>query len=61
MALRNLFGDVALEATQLDINLSHGELLGEILQQLRITNIHLAAISGEKVDTQDAEDNTNVN
>lgn len=61
MALRNLFGDVALEVTQLNTNLSHGELLGEILQQLRITNIHLAAISGEKVDTQDAEDNTNVN
>ena len=61
MALRNLFGNVALESTQLDTNLTHGELLEEILKQLRMMNIHLAAISGEKVDTQDAEDNSNVN
>lgn len=55
MALRNLFGDVALESTQVDINLTHGELLLEILVQLRIMNIHLAAVSGEKVSEHDTE------
>ncbi len=55
MALRNLFGDVALEATQLDINLNHGDTLLDILQQLRIMNVHLQAISGEKVDEHDTE------
>ena len=61
MALRNIFGDVALESTQIETNISHGDLLLEVLKQLRMMNIHLAAISGEKVDTQDAEDNSNVN
>jgi hypothetical protein len=55
MALRNLFGDVALEATQLDIKLDHGEALLEILKQLRIMNTHLAAISGERVNEHDVE------
>lgn len=55
MGLRNLFGEVALEETQLDIRLDHGDLLVEILQQLRIMNVHLSAISGEKVDTKDIE------
>lgn len=55
MALRNLFGDVALESTQLDLKLDHGELLLEILQQLRIMNLHLAAISGERVNEHDIE------
>lgn len=55
MGLRNMFGDVALEATQLDIKLDHGEALIEILKQLRIMNIHLAAISGERVNAQDVE------
>lgn len=49
MALRNLFGDVALESTQVDVKLEHGELLLEILRQLVIANKHLAAISGERV------------
>lgn len=49
MALRNMFGDVALESTQVDIKLDHGELLLEILRQLVVMNKHLAAISGERV------------
>lgn len=55
MALRNLFGDVALESTQVELNVTHGELLLEILVQLRIMNTHLAAISGERVNEQDIE------
>lgn len=49
MALRNMFGDVALESTQVDIKIDHGELLLEILRQLVVMNKHLAAISGERV------------
>ena len=49
MALRNMFGDVALESTQTDIKIDHGELLLEILRQLVVMNKHLAAISGERV------------
>ena len=49
MALRNMFGDVALESTQVDIKLEHGELMLEILRQLVVMNKHLAAISGERV------------
>lgn len=49
MALRNLFGDVALESTQVELKLDQGELLTEILRQLVIANKHLAAISGERV------------
>ena len=55
MGLRNMFGDVALESTQLETNLSHGELLLEVLKQLRIMNMHLSAISGEKVNEHDIE------
>lgn len=61
MALRNLFGDVALEATQLNISLDHGELLSDILKELRIMNVHLRAISGEKVDTHDIQEDHNAN
>lgn len=56
MALRNLFGDVALEDTQLDIKLDHGELLLEMVKQLRIMNLHLQAISGEKIDSHDVQE-----
>ena len=61
MGLRNLFGDVALEETQLDIKLDHGELLLEMVRQLRIMNLHLSAISGEKIDSHDVQEDHNVN
>ena len=53
MALRNMFGDVALESTQTDIKIDHGELLVDILRQLVVMNKHLAAISGERVHLDD--------
>ena len=53
MALRNLFGEVALESTQTDTKIEHGELLLEILKQLAIANKHLEAISGERVTLAD--------
>lgn len=49
MALVNMFGKVALEDTQSDIKIEHGELLLEILRQLHTMNLHLATISGERV------------
>ena len=60
MALRNLFGEVSLESTQLDIKLDSGELLLDVLKQLRIMNVHLQAISGEKVDQHDIQEDHNV-
>lgn len=55
MALRNLFGEVALESTNLEARMEQGELLLEILVQLRIMNTHLAAISGERVTETEVE------
>ena len=56
MGLRNLFGDVALEATQLEGNLTQEDLLIEVVKQLKIMNIHLAHLSDQTVRDEDVED-----
>jgi len=60
MALRNLFGEVALETTQEDIALLHGELLHKILIELKRMNVHLAHLTDQNVTDADVEDNDNV-
>lgn len=56
MALRNLFGDVALEATQLSGNLTQEDLMIEVIKQLKIMNIHLAHLSDQTVRDEDVEE-----
>jgi len=56
VGLRNLFGDVALEATQLEGNLTQEDLLIEVVKQLKIMNIHLAHLSDQTVRDEDVED-----
>lgn len=56
MALRNLFGDVALEETQLEGNLTQQDLLIEVVKQLKIMNIHLAHLSDQSVRDEDVEE-----
>ena len=56
MALRNLFGDVALEATQLEGNLTQEDLMIEVIKQLKIMNIHLAHLSDQTVRDEDVEE-----
>lgn len=56
MALVNMFGNVALESTQSEINIDHGEMLVQILRELKVMNQHLAAISGERVSDIDIEE-----
>ena len=56
MGLRNAFGDIALESTQEDIKIDHGELLLAIFTELRIMNKHLEILSGEPVRRHDIED-----
>lgn len=57
MALCNVFGELALEGTQEEIRDILMEqqyvLLGEILKELRIMNIHLAHLSDQKVSEED--------
>lgn len=56
MALRNLFGDIALEATQKETGQDQQDLLIDILRQLKIMNVHLAHISDQRVQIEDIED-----
>lgn len=56
MALRNLFGDVALEETQLEGNLTQQDLLIEVVKQLKIMNLHLAHLSDQTVRDEDVEE-----
>lgn len=56
MALRNLFGDVALEATQLEGNLTQEDLLIEVVKQLKIMNLHLAHMSDQTVRDEEVEE-----
>jgi hypothetical protein len=56
MALRNLFGDVALEATQLEGNLTQEDLLLEVVKQLKIMNLHLAHMSDQMVRDEEVEE-----
>lgn len=60
MALVNMFGKVALEDTQLDIKLEHGEILMEVLLELRKINMHLAHMTDQHITDQDVEDTENV-
>jgi hypothetical protein len=56
VALRNLFGDVALEATQLEGNLTQEDLLIEVVKQLKIMNLHLSHMSEQVVRDEDVEE-----
>lgn len=56
MALRNLFGDVALEDTQLEGNLTQEDLLIEVVKQLKIMNLHLAHMSDQTVRDEEVEE-----
>jgi hypothetical protein len=56
MALRNLFGEVALEGTQLEAALTQEDLLIDILRQLKIMNLHLAHISDQHITVDDIEE-----
>lgn len=56
MALVNMLGGLALESTQQDTQLEHGEILLQILLELRQMNMHLAAISGEKITAAEIQD-----
>lgn len=60
MGLRNMFGDVALETTQEDVALLHGELLLKILIELKRMNVHLAHLTDQNVTDADVEENDNV-
>jgi len=60
VALVNMFGKVALEETQLDIKLDHGEILMEVLLELRKINMHLAHMTDQHITDQDVEDTDNV-
>ena len=57
MGLRNLFGEIALEETQKDT----GELLLEVLTELKIMNVHLQHLSDQRVTKADVEEEINVN
>ena len=52
MGLRNLFGDISLEDTQVELR----EALQEIVIQLKIMNVHLEHISEQHVLRADVED-----
>ena len=56
MALRNLFGDIALEETQKLSGQDQQDLLIDILRQLKIMNMHLAHLSDQRVKIEDIED-----
>lgn len=56
MALRNLFGEVALEGTQLEAALTQEDLLIDILRQIKIMNLHLAHISDQHITVDDIEE-----
>jgi len=56
VGLRNLFGDVALEATQLEGNLTQEDLLIEVVKQLKIMNLHLSHLSEQIVRDEDVEE-----
>lgn len=60
MALVNMFGKTALEETQKDIELLHGELLRDILIELKKLNVHMAHLSDQNVTDQDIEEHDNV-
>lgn len=60
MALVNMFGKTALEETQKDIELLHGELLRDILIELKKLNVHMAHLSDQNVTDQDVEEHDNV-
>lgn len=56
MALRNLFGEIALESSQKDTQ----ELLVEILTELKIMNLHLEHISDQRINRAEVEEELNV-
>lgn len=56
MALRNLFGEVALEETQKEAAFTQEDLLIDILRQLKIMNMHLAHLSDQRIKIEDIED-----
>lgn len=56
MALRNLFGEVALEETQKEAAFTQEDLLIDILRQLKIMNLHLAHLSDQRIQIEDIED-----
>lgn len=56
MALRNLFGEVALEGTQLEAALTQEDLLIDILRQIKIMNMHLAHLSDQRISMEDIEE-----
>jgi hypothetical protein len=49
--LVNAFGKITLDATSRDVR----ELLEAILVELKMTNIHLAKLSDEKIDPAEIE------
>jgi hypothetical protein len=49
-----------LEETQKDIELLHGELLRDILIELKKLNVHMAHLSDQNVTDQDIEEHDNV-
>lgn len=51
--LVNMFGDIALEATQLD----QADLLRELLIQIKILNVHMQKLSDENVRIDDVINN----
>ena len=56
MGLRNLFGEIALESTQMENGQDEQDLLLDILRQLKIMNVHLAHLSDQTVRIEDIED-----
>jgi hypothetical protein len=56
MGLRNAFGDIALESTQLENGQDAQDLLIDILRQLKIMNMHLAHISDQRIQIEDIEE-----
>ena len=56
MGLRNLFGEIALESTQMENGQDEQDLLLDILRQLKIMNVHLSHLSDQTVRIEDIED-----
>tara|TARA_R110000822_G_scaffold29647_4_gene86986 strand:- start:238 stop:432 length:195 start_codon:yes stop_codon:yes gene_type:complete len=64
MGLRNAFADVATEVTLeqilIDQITKQESLLGEILTQLKIMNLHLSQINDEEFVTDDLDQETDI-
>lgn len=53
MGLRNLFGEIALEETQVTNRLTQEEMLAQILIELRKLNLHMTHISDQRITNED--------